>query len=81
MLFRDLLLHGVTGRYYIKDLILKLGYLTFVAGFCRLISPVVKPVSVLFPSFCHLCLTLFRHFDNLFNMLKLLQFSHHLEPD
>jgi hypothetical protein len=43
-------LRGVTGRSYIKDLILELGYLTVVAVFCHLISPIVKPVSVLFPA-------------------------------
>jgi hypothetical protein len=67
---------GVTGCSYVKDLILELGYLTL-----GLISLVVKQVSVLSPSFCRLCLTLFRYFANLFNMLMLLQFSHHLEPD
>ena len=55
---------GVTGFSYVKDLILKLGYLTFVAGFCPLISPIVELVSVLLPGFCHLCLILFRHSYN-----------------
>ena len=41
---------GVTGRSYVKDLILKLGCLTFVAGFCSLISPVVKPDLFFFPA-------------------------------
>ena len=41
----DAELCGVIGRSYIKELILKLGYLTVVAGFCRLISQVDKPIE------------------------------------
>jgi hypothetical protein len=55
----DAELCGVIGRSYIKELILKLGYLTVVAGFCRLISQVDKPAFILFPSFCRLRLILF----------------------
>ena len=50
--------------------------LNFVACLCPVISPGIKPVSVLFPGSCRLCLFLFRHLINWFNMLMLLKFCH-----
>jgi hypothetical protein len=42
---------GVTGCSYVKDLILELSYLTFVAGFCCLIAWLLNWYLFFFPTF------------------------------